>query len=110
MTSLAQSRHRLDPAERFLDAFADHLTDSVTRMPRSALIDRCLASLSCLGQMGINGDMRGDPSCPQGFHETCDVKAFVAAHGDASPVWALAIDHGHRSLALGRAIGLGELG
>src|SRR5258706_16073105 len=79
-------------------------------MTRSALIDRCLASLSCLGQMRIDGDMWGDPSCPQRLHETCYVKAFVAAHGDASPLWALALDHGKRRLALGRSVGLGELG
>src|SRR6266446_9710845 len=109
MASLAQSRHRLDPAERFLDAFADHLANGVTGMARGALIDRSLAPPSGLGQMRIDGDMRGDPSCPQGFHETGDVKAFVSAHCDASPAFALAIDHAKRRLALGRTVGLRQL-
>src|SRR5439155_2700924 len=93
-----------------LDAFADHLADSVTGMTRGALIDRSLAPLSGLGQMSIDGDVRSDPSCPQGFHETRDVKAFVSSQCDALPARAPAIDHGKRRLALGRTVGLGELG
>src|SRR5262249_14489088 len=48
---LAQSTDALDPAERFLDAFADALAGGVARMPRRAPIDRRAAASGVLGHM-----------------------------------------------------------
>src|SRR5260370_13833471 len=45
VTSFAQQPHSLQPAEDFFHSFALSLTNFITRMARSALIDRALASL-----------------------------------------------------------------
>ena len=71
---LAQSAHRLHPAEDFFDAFAGTLTDGIARMPCGSRIERATVLLLC--------EMRGCLQVAQGLHKAPGVVALVAANGD----------------------------
>jgi hypothetical protein len=53
------------------------LADVVASMAQAASIDRSLAPVAGLGQMGIEGDVRGDRARAQVTDEAFDVEPFI---------------------------------
>ena len=99
----------LDPAEHLLDTFAVALANLVAGVPQGSSVDRRLAPLAGLGQMTIDGDVRGHGSGAQVGHEPGHVIGLVGAQGDP-PLRsaAAALDQIERRLSLGRTAGLGD--
>ena len=80
IASFAQTADGLHPAERFLDPFANPLTDSVTAMAHGARIERRTA-----GTGQVTCHMRGDIERAARANEVSRVVALVPAQGDAAP-------------------------
>src|SRR5689334_4466835 len=82
VSGLAQERHRLDVAEAFLDPLADALAEPVAGMAGGAPIDRRLTRLAGLGEMRVDGDMRGDVARSEVTDKRGHVEPLVAAEGN----------------------------
>src|SRR3990167_10047382 len=72
-------------------------------MTGGAPVDRRLASLACLAEVSIDGNVRSDRSGPQVMHKLGHVVTLVSAQGDPLPSSIPAIDQLQRLVAFGRA-------
>src|ERR1043166_6074071 len=100
MARLARPADGLDPAERLLDLLSLDRADAVARMPGRARIDgRTTVDI-------VLRDMRDAAARATAGHEAGGVIVLVAA--DRAAGAGIVLDHVERSLALRRAVGLGQ--
>src|SRR5262249_61330298 len=104
VASLAQTAHRLHPAEGFLDALADPLTDSVPGMASGPRVERRTPRpREVLRHVwrDLEFTARGDA--------VVGVIALVPTQRDATSARQALIGHGHRGTPLGAAVGRTDL-
>src|SRR5215217_9441005 len=101
VSSLAQQPHGLQPTEDFFDSFALPLTNYITRVTGSPLIDRASSSLVVLSHV------RCHLAGAQISDKVSGVVSFVAAHSDPLPLRSLA-QHQQRRFSFGSAASLSQ--
>src|SRR5262249_46002681 len=80
MAGLTQAADRFEPAEDLFPPFALKLTERVSSMARSALVNGAVLS-AC--------EMRGDPMVPHFLNQAFAVIAFFSTQPDPTPAWNL---------------------
>src|ERR1700758_1935428 len=97
---LRQTADCLGPAEAFLDALAQPLTDRIAHTRGDLARNGGLARLAMLAHRPVDCDMRLDPARLQALDEGLGVVALVGAEGRAK---GQALAESRRRLALGRS-------
>src|SRR6266446_9561724 len=101
VSGLAQQSHRLQPAKDFFHSFALTLTDYITRVAGSPLIDRASSSLVVLSH--VRRHLTGAQISDKVFR----VVSFVTCYGDPFLLRPL-FQHQQRRFSFGGAAGLSE--
>src|SRR5215216_636000 len=101
VSGFAQQPHRFQPTEDFFDSFALTLTNYITRVAGSPLIDRASSSLVVLGHM------RRHLAGAQISDKVFRVVSFVTGHRDPFLFWPL-FQHQQRRFSFGSAARLSQ--
>src|SRR6266536_4032110 len=99
---LAAAAYGLDPAERFLDTFADPLAHLMSGVAGGASVD----GASSVG--GVLRDVGGDPASPAFGHEARGVVGLVRGNRPSPFAFREPAEHLRGRLPFGSAVGLSQ--